>query len=56
MMLKKLSLNCSVDKIYMANNQATIWLKAKAVVLQMRSFFHKRDATVKIKSTWPTTR
>jgi hypothetical protein len=48
-MLKTLSLYCSVDRIFVADNAAKIRTEARAVVLQMRSSFHKRDAMVKTK-------
>jgi hypothetical protein len=49
MMLKTLSLCCSVDRIFVADNAATTRTEARAVVLRMRSSFHKRDAMVKNK-------
>jgi hypothetical protein len=48
-MLKALSLYCSVDRKYVADNTATSRVDARAVVLRMRSSFHKRDAMVKVK-------
>jgi uncharacterized protein YoxC len=48
-LLRQLSLYCSVDRIYVADNQAASRLEARAVVLYMRSAFHKRDAMIKIK-------
>jgi hypothetical protein len=48
-MLKELALYCSVDRIYVADNQAPTRLEARAVVLHMRSAFHKRDTMVKVK-------
>ncbi len=48
-MLKELSLYCSVDRIYVTDNQAPTRLEARAVVLYMRSAFHKRDTMVKVK-------
>jgi hypothetical protein len=48
-MLKELALYCSVDRIYVADNQAPTRLEARAVVLRMRSAFHKRDTMVKVK-------
>jgi hypothetical protein len=47
--LKELALYCSVDRIYVADNQAPTRLEARAVVLHMRSAFHKRDTMVKVK-------
>jgi hypothetical protein len=47
--LKELALYCSVDRIYVAENQAASHLEARAVVFHMRSPFHKRDAMVKVK-------
>ncbi len=48
-MLKELALYCSVDRIYVEDNQAPTRLEARAVVLHMRSAFHKRDTMVKVK-------
>jgi hypothetical protein len=47
--LKELALYCSVDRIYVADNQAPTRLEARAVVLHMRSTFHKWDTMVKVK-------
>ncbi len=47
--LRELALYCSVNRIYVANNQASSRLEARAVVLYIRSPFHKRDAMVKVK-------
>ncbi len=47
--LRELVLYCSVDRIYVADNQASSRLEARAVVLHMRSSFHKCDAMVKVK-------
>jgi hypothetical protein len=47
--LKELALYCSVDRIYVADNQAPSRLEARAVVLHMRTAFHKRDTMVKVK-------
>jgi hypothetical protein len=48
-MLKTLSLYCSVDRIFVADNAAQNRTEARAVVLRMRSSFHKRDTMVKVK-------
>ncbi len=48
-MLKALSLYCSIDRIYVADNSAASRVDARAVVLRMRSSSHKRDAMVKVK-------
>jgi hypothetical protein len=48
-MLKTLSLYCSVDRIFVADNAAQSRAEARAVVLRMRSSFHKRDTMVKVK-------
>jgi hypothetical protein len=48
-MLKTLSLYCSVDRIFVADNAAQNRSEARAVVLRMRSSFHKRDTMVKVK-------
>jgi hypothetical protein len=48
-MLKTQSLYCSVDRMFVADNASKIRTEARAVVLRMRSSFHKRDAMVKTK-------
>jgi hypothetical protein len=48
-MLKTLSLYCSVDRIFVADNAAQNRTESRAVVLRMRSSFHKRDTMVKVK-------
>jgi hypothetical protein len=48
-MLKQLLLYCTVDRIFVTNNQATSHQEAKAVVQNRQLVFHKQDAMVKVK-------
>jgi hypothetical protein len=47
--LRQLSLYCPMDRISVADNQATSQQEAR-VVLKMQSVFHKWNALVKVKS------
>jgi hypothetical protein len=47
--LKTISLCCSMERIYIADNSATFFHEAQAVFLRTHSSFHKLDAMVKVK-------
>jgi hypothetical protein len=47
--LKTLSLYCSMERIYIADNLATFRHEAQAVFLCTHSSFHKLDAMFKVK-------
>jgi hypothetical protein len=40
---------CAVDRIFLADGQATSRVNARAVVIYMRTPFHKREAMIKLK-------
>jgi hypothetical protein len=47
--MRDVRMYCAVDRIFLADTQATNRLEARAVVIYMRTPFHKREAMIKLK-------
>ncbi len=48
-MLRDIQMYCAVDRIFLADTQATSRVDTRAVVVYMRTLFHKREAMIKLK-------
>jgi hypothetical protein len=47
--LRDIQMYCAVDRIFLADTQATSRIDTRAVVVYMRTPFHKREAMIKLK-------
>jgi hypothetical protein len=47
--MRDICMYCAVDRIFLADTQAASRVKARAVVIYMRTPFHKREAMIKLK-------
>jgi uncharacterized protein (DUF2236 family) len=47
--MRDIRMYCAVDRIFLADTQATNRVEARAVVIYMRTPFHKREAMIKLK-------